>query len=43
MTADPLYITLGLLTLAAGVVAFLLWSARTGGWPFSKQGERSWR
>jgi APA family basic amino acid/polyamine antiporter len=43
VTADPLYITLGLLTLAAGVVAFLLWSARTGGWPFSKQGERSWR
>jgi amino acid transporter len=29
-----LYISLGLLTLSAGVAAFFLWAWRTGGWPF---------
>jgi amino acid transporter len=31
-----LYVGLGLLTLATGVVAFLLWSRHVGGWPFRK-------
>jgi amino acid transporter len=35
-SAPPLYIGLGLVTLAVGVVAFLLWSNKTGGWPFAK-------
>jgi amino acid transporter len=34
VSAGPLYITLGLVTLACGVAAFLLWSHHTGGWPF---------
>jgi amino acid transporter len=33
--AGPLFIGLGLVTLLAGVVAFLVWSGRTGGWPFA--------
>jgi amino acid transporter len=36
VTAEPLYIGLGLGTLMAGVGVFLLWSWRTGGWPFVK-------
>jgi amino acid transporter len=31
-----LYIGLGLVTLATGVIAFLVWSRGTGGWPFTK-------
>ncbi len=34
-SASLLYIGLGLATLAAGVVAFLIWARRTGGWPFA--------
>jgi len=34
LSADPLYIILGLVTMASGVVAFLVWSRQTGGWPF---------
>ena len=32
-----LYVALGLGTLATGLVAFLLWAARTGGWPFARR------
>ena len=34
-TAKPLYIGLGLVTLLLGGGAFLLWSWRTKGWPFT--------
>jgi amino acid transporter len=34
VAAGRSFILLGLATLAAGVVAFLLWSWHTGGWPF---------
>ncbi len=34
-SAGPLYIGLGALTLVLGIVAFLIWSKRTGGWPFA--------
>ena len=33
-TADWLFIALGLATLTAGAVAFLVWSWQTGRWPF---------
>jgi amino acid transporter len=33
-SAEWLYIVIGLATLAAGVVAFLLWARSSGGWPF---------
>jgi hypothetical protein len=36
LTADPLFIVLGLATLAAGLVAFVTWSWRTGKWPFAQ-------
>jgi amino acid transporter len=32
--AGWLYVSLGLATLTAGVVVFVVWSWRTGGWPF---------
>jgi amino acid transporter len=35
LMAAPLFIGLGLATLLAGVVAFLLWSWRMGAWPFA--------
>jgi amino acid transporter len=35
VAAGWLFITLGLATLAAGVLVFLAWSWRTRGWPFS--------
>lgn len=35
VSAGGLFILLGLATLAAGVVAFLAWSARTRTWPFA--------
>jgi amino acid transporter len=34
VTADILFIALGLGTLLVGAVAFLIWAALTGGWPF---------
>jgi amino acid transporter len=34
-TADRLFIFLGLGTMAAGIVAFFIWSWHTRGWPFS--------
>ena len=34
VASGGLYIALGLITLTAGVVAFLLWSLRLGRWPF---------
>jgi amino acid transporter len=37
VTADPLYMILGGLTLVAGLVAFLVWSARIGSWPFAQR------
>jgi amino acid transporter len=37
VTSPPIYIVLGLLTLAAGVMAFLIWSRLTGRWPFSRE------
>ncbi len=37
LTSAPIYIALGLLTLAAGVMAFLLWSRLTRRWPFSPE------
>jgi amino acid transporter len=37
-TADRLFIALGLATLAAGVVAFVLWSWATRRWPFAAAG-----
>jgi amino acid transporter len=33
-SAGAFYILLGLATLGTGIVAFLLWSQSTGGWPF---------
>ena len=36
VTQRPLYIGLGLVTLLAGVLVFLFWSARTKTWPFAK-------
>jgi amino acid transporter len=33
-SAPPLYMALGAGTLILGIVVFLLWSRRTGGWPF---------
>jgi amino acid transporter len=33
LTAAPLFIVLGLVTILAGGAMFLLWSWRTGGWP----------
>jgi hypothetical protein len=38
-SAEWLFIVVGLVTLRAGVVAFLLWSARTKQWPFAAQEE----
>jgi len=35
LTAAPLFIGLGLATLLAGVVVFLLWSWRISAWPFA--------
>jgi APA family basic amino acid/polyamine antiporter len=35
LSADPLYIILGLVTMASGIIAFLIWSKQTGGWPFA--------
>jgi hypothetical protein len=42
VASEWFFIALGLATLAAGVAAFLLWSWRTGGWPFAgaKVGDR---
>jgi amino acid transporter len=37
VAAGTPFILLGLATLTAGVVAFLLWAASTGGWPFTPQ------
>jgi amino acid transporter len=37
VTSPPIYIALGLLTLAAGVMAFLLWSRLTWRWPFGRE------
>lgn len=34
LSAPPLFIALGLVTLLAGSGVFLLWAWRTGGWPF---------
>jgi amino acid transporter len=34
VSAGPLFIVLGLATLACGLVAFLIWSRRAGGWPY---------
>jgi amino acid transporter len=34
LTSAPIYIVLGLMTLAAGVMAFLIWSRLTRRWPF---------
>ncbi len=34
-TTGPLFIAIGATTLAAGLVVFLVWSARRGGWPFA--------
>jgi hypothetical protein len=34
VTNDTEFIVLGLVTLAAGAVAFLAWSSRTRRWPF---------
>jgi amino acid transporter len=36
VTADGLFIALGLATLTAGAGAFVAWSWRTGGWPFRR-------
>jgi hypothetical protein len=36
ITADPLYIAVGLATLAAGVVAFLFWAKASATWPFGR-------
>lgn len=36
-TTDPLIISFGLGTLLLGIVAFLVWSWRTGRWPFSME------
>ncbi len=36
VTANLVYIVLGLVTLAIGIVAFLLWSWRAKSWPFAK-------
>jgi amino acid transporter len=36
-TSGGLYIGLGLATLTAGVMVFLVWAWRTGGWPFSQE------
>ncbi len=36
LSATGLFIALGLLTLLVGAGMFLLWSRRTGGWPFSR-------
>ena len=36
VTSGGLYILLGLATLSAGLVVFLVWSWRTGGWPFAR-------
>jgi amino acid transporter len=35
-SAGLLFIGLGAVTLVAGVAAFLIWSWRTGGWPFAE-------
>lgn len=36
-TTKPLFIVVGAVTLLAGVVAFLAWARRDGGWPFRRQ------
>jgi amino acid transporter len=38
LSADLLFIGLGVGTLAAGVVVFLLWARRSGAWPFETAG-----
>jgi amino acid transporter len=38
VTSGVLFIVLGLVTLVAGVAAYLLWSGRTRAWPFDKPG-----
>jgi amino acid transporter len=37
LSAGVLYICLGLATLFLGLIAFLLWSYKTGGWPFGNE------
>jgi basic amino acid/polyamine antiporter, APA family len=36
LSAGSFFITLGLVTLSAGAVVFLLWSRRSGTWPFNR-------
>jgi amino acid transporter len=38
VTADPLFIGLGLVTLAAGLLVFFVWSSWRGEWPFRRAG-----
>lgn len=38
-TADSLFIGLGLATMVLGGIAFLIWAANTGGWPFETEGK----
>jgi amino acid transporter len=37
VTADPIFILLGVVTLAAGIAAFLVWSWRGSLWPFQRK------
>ncbi len=38
VTADLLFIGLGLATMFLGIIAFFIWAMRTGGWPFGERG-----
>ncbi|HEV8062794.1 MAG TPA: APC family permease [Gemmataceae bacterium] len=39
VTADLLFIGLGLATMFLGIIAFFIWALRTGGWPFGVEAE----
>lgn len=39
VTADSLFIGLGLATMVLGAIAFLFWAWQTGGWPFEEKKE----
>jgi amino acid transporter len=40
VAAGPLFIVIGLVTLTAGVLVFLIWSHRQGTWPFGQAVEK---
>ena len=42
-STEWLFISIGLITMAAGMVVFLIWARRSGGWPFGASGRANGR